>query len=410
MSTLQKMMELSTLNLDLLGLGSPNHNNLYNELFHESCNQQDDITRGTTPQGGAALSSINNSDWLEDVASPFRELDDIQEVRSPSVSEEFCMDSTQNLIDEVEQFLVHHENKHETAKKIEQQDQQQLVFDESMLPRVNDSLTSNDSGLNSIILDSQMEEEDQQLDDESENKMAIDVLEALMNGNITTSSPVPSSEAVEIKQEAKDDLIVDYSKLTNVSEFVLEDGRNVIIMIADGPSNNKSASSSSLPIQSSTIDLASLGHILGSNSIAPSSPSNSSIDSSVDGRSSPSSSIIPSDDDADWSPSPSTSSRRSSTVSKKYVEIPTTGRRGVAKTKRAKTVILDKKERKKWQNVEAARRYRDKKKIEQVETELEIKMLEDKNSNLKDKLKEMENEASTLKKLMNELGLIKTSD
>ena len=57
--------------------------------------------------------------------------------------------------------------------------------------------------------------------------------------------------------------------------------------------------------------------------------------------------------------------------------------------------------------MEAARRYRDKKKAEQNVIETEEEGLARKNGELKGKVNEIENELKTLKKLMAELGLIK---
>lgn len=53
--------------------------------------------------------------------------------------------------------------------------------------------------------------------------------------------------------------------------------------------------------------------------------------------------------------------------------------------------------------------FRDKKKLEQSGVETEEDALAEKNAALKQKLSELENEAKTLKKLMTELGLVKTS-
>lgn len=53
--------------------------------------------------------------------------------------------------------------------------------------------------------------------------------------------------------------------------------------------------------------------------------------------------------------------------------------------------------------------FRDKKKMEQSGVETEEDALAEKNAALKQKLSELENEAKTLKKLMTELGLVKTS-
>merc|ERR1719411_352355 len=65
----------------------------------------------------------------------------------------------------------------------------------------------------------------------------------------------------------------------------------------------------------------------------------------------------------------------------------------------------DKKERKKAQNRTAAFRYREKKKSEQDLAEEELEALADKNSQLQEKLVEMETEFKYLKKLMVEAGL-----
>jgi len=65
----------------------------------------------------------------------------------------------------------------------------------------------------------------------------------------------------------------------------------------------------------------------------------------------------------------------------------------------------DKKERKKAQNRTAAFRYREKKKTEQDDVDLELEKLANRNVVLRDKLTEMETEFKYLKKLMTEAGL-----
>jgi hypothetical protein len=101
------------------------------------------------------------------------------------------------------------------------------------------------------------------------------------------------------------------------------------------------------------------------------------------------------DSDESWSPASAASS-----PSKRKASAP----RGLRRTKHP---VIDKKERKKIQNVEAARRYRDKKKSEQQLLDEELDELSVKNSELKSKVSEKENELKTLKKLMVELGLVK---
>ena len=63
---------------------------------------------------------------------------------------------------------------------------------------------------------------------------------------------------------------------------------------------------------------------------------------------------------------------------------------------------------KKQQNVEAARRYRDKKKAEQCDVETEESVLLSKNKQLKGEVAELEAELKTMKKLMTELGILKS--
>jgi len=77
-------------------------------------------------------------------------------------------------------------------------------------------------------------------------------------------------------------------------------------------------------------------------------------------------------------------------------------------SKRSYKNIKDRKERKKIQNVEAARRYRDKKKQEQVEMEAEEAVQRSKNMRLRGQLKDIQSEVNTMKKLMKELGMLKS--
>jgi len=70
--------------------------------------------------------------------------------------------------------------------------------------------------------------------------------------------------------------------------------------------------------------------------------------------------------------------------------------------------IKDRKERKKIQNVEAARRYRDKKKQEQVEMEAEEAVQRARNMRLRGQLKDIQSEVNTMMKLMKELGMLKS--
>jgi len=70
--------------------------------------------------------------------------------------------------------------------------------------------------------------------------------------------------------------------------------------------------------------------------------------------------------------------------------------------------IKDRRERKKWQNVEAARRYRLKKKQEEEEMEAEEDVQRARNEKLRDQLKDVTSELNTMKKLMTEMGMLRT--
>merc|ERR1712193_250457 len=78
-----------------------------------------------------------------------------------------------------------------------------------------------------------------------------------------------------------------------------------------------------------------------------------------------------------------------------------------AKSSRKAPYIKDKKERKKQQNVEAARRYRDKKKSEFLNVESVEQTLADKNKDLKSEVADLEVKVKTMKQLMAELGILK---
>lgn len=393
------IMELSSINnMEFFGeFGAPEASNPSANDLLQGLNW--DLTT-SIPEG--SFPSTNNFTPLNDEwTKPFQEFDEIQEVMgiessSLGIETEFDTSKTQNLIDEVEEFLERHENSTPSMK-----------IEEDVLP-INTSSSStsymNDSGI---------------VDD---MKSTESILDALMTGNvIDTSSPAPSNHSVDEEEMLMEPVsslpssfippqqnpptttstinlndimasgaanIVDCSKLTNVSEFVLEDGRNVIIMIA-------APSKTSADVRSETQTTEPRSGFMGSNPVSPQA-----------------SSVVTSDSDTEWLPPSESSSKVEKKRGSPRTAIPppvALVKKGSGVNKRVKSTIQDKKERKKWQNVEAARRYRDKKKQEQCESEIEVKMLEDKNASLKDKLGQMENELTTLKKLMTELGLVKTS-
>merc|ERR1719411_730185 len=133
--------------------------------------------------------------------------------------------------------------------------------------------------------------------------------------------------------------------------------------------------------------------------IAPSSPAESVTTTAS----------ISTDSDPEWTPSPGPlSPAQFSLLSTQPAQ--TKARKKYARSKPPTPPSVapypaDKKERKKAQNRTAAFRYREKKKSEQDLAEEELEALADKNSQLQEKLLQMETEFKYLKKLMVEAGL-----
>lgn len=173
----------------------------------------------------------------------------------------------------------------------------------------------------------------------------------------------PESQEISqpIVQEEEKSVLNDsgFIDMTNVTKIIKEDGQEIFIMIAP-PS----------PVAEMTT------HVTAPESLASVASSES--------------------DDSEWSPGLEKVSKGRPPV-----------KRSKAKSGRKTPYITDKKERKKLQNVEAARRYRDKKKAEQSEAEVEEQALAARNKVLKTEVSDLEAEVKTLKKLMVELGLLK---
>merc|ERR1712018_690690 len=220
-----------------------------------------------------------------------------------------------------------------------------------------------------------------------ESRQAEDILDALIAGNIKLDPSMDIDEGNESNTVSDDSgylsNISDLGNVSNISEVVTEDGQKVVIIITNDLEEPKAIKEE------------------------PRSPENSTIEHP--------------DSDSDWSPGPSP------------VPAPSNKRKKRAAVKNTKTKsgrveritpknngkkrgphklstyhnIKDKKERKKAQNVEAARRYRDKKKAESDSVFAEEAQLAERNKKLRSKAAEIENEVKTLKKLMIELGLVK---
>jgi len=160
----------------------------------------------------------------------------------------------------------------------------------------------------------------------------------------------------EVTEEVTTNQADSFIDMTNVTKVITADGKEIYILIAPAATASEVVAKS--PVASEDLD----------------------------------------DDDSEWTPSPaglSTSPKGRPPV-----------KRSLNKKNRKSPYIKDKKERKKQQNVEAARRYRDKKKEELNQMDSEEQVLTNKNKELKSQLAELEAEVKTMKKLMTELGII----
>jgi hypothetical protein len=196
--------------------------------------------------------------------------------------------------------------------------------------------------------------------------------------------------------------------VSNVSQFITVDGQNIIIVVAPEETQQPMAMT-----PTSTINNTVLSSILPSTSEV--SNKNGGFDTERFTE------VIDEDSNSsgdEWLPEMEVTNRRvefkkpntppKNNRGRKLKERtnPTAPARSSCKTSKQK-VITDRKERKKWQNVEAARRYRDKKKAQEQKQGTEEQELQKKNEQLKGDLSSIEAELTTIKKLMTELGLIK---
>lgn len=209
------------------------------------------------------------------------------------------------------------------------------------------------------------------------------------NGSIIDEEEAKKLLEALMKEEAEDEnpIINDQTELNSVSRLVDQNGQEIIIVIANENDDEYQ-----------------------------NIPSNSNSFSSVDEDYKPEQEEeeLMDSEDSDWSPAQDkrrSTKRANAGRHSKYIkedkmaEVKKKGR-----GRNPKSIyhgVKDKKERKKLQNVVAARRYRDKKKNEVFKEEMEEEKLKAKNDQLKNRLSEIEGEVKTLKKLVVELGLVK---
>jgi len=293
----------------------------------------------------------SQDEWLEASSDlhDMMELSELEEVKNEVVSMDDSSNDHQALIDEVELFLT----RHETSTAMPSVDlPPEDIFEEC--PFSSTLLDEDDKRVAEQIID--------QLFCDSINIDLNDLdFSAIDNNPQEIQTATSTAQEVDIKEESG------YVSSLNMSELEMEDGTKVIFVIApDSPED----------------DSASIIEVPSVQSEEESSIAYQELDS-----------------DESWSPAESACSPVGGKKRKPYER-----KSGVRRTRQP---VIDKKERKKIQNVEAARRYRDKKKNEQQLLDEELDELVEKNISLKSQVNEKENELKTLKKLMVELGLIK---
>jgi len=323
--------------------------------------------------------------WMESTTVDFSEPSKASE--KPNAND--GIQETQDTIDEIQDFLDQF-----TDESMDQNEEVQNLANELL----SEGQRANLEAMNVAdcpLANSTMNEEDL--------NAAEDLLDQLIQGNFT------SEEIKELEQTSDSGYTSSAQptiNVSNVSEIITEDGQNIIIVIAPSRTDDEQAINAAPTTPNGTNEvLASINVPVSGESYPPTEMETSEDEGNNSGG-----------DDSDWSPSLETphSQSKADVASKKNkpgrrmqerntstVSTASSGR--ISKSKSVK----DRKERKKMQNVEAARRYRDKKKAEESKVEEEERLLLNKNSKLKETLNGIEGELNTIKKLMTELGLIK---
>merc|ERR1712001_146056 len=240
---------------------------------------------------------------------------------------------------------------------------------------------------------------------EEDLSAAEDLLDNLIHGNFT------DEEIKELEQSNDTGYVSSnqpsFTNVSNVSEIITDDGQNIIIVIAPSSVSHEPSLDMSHTTSTGTNEvLASLSVPVSNASYQQSEVEVSDDESNI------------SSEDSDWLPDNEIAQHQPKAHNDRQKKKPgrqlqdrtksftSSARSSNGRVNKIKT-IQDRKERKKMQNVEAARRYRDKKKAEESKVDTEEKKLLKKNSELKETLSGIEGELNTIKKLMTELGLIK---
>jgi len=260
------------------------------------------------------------------------------------------------------------------------------------LPLISDSLVSNE-------------------DSKEETAAAVDLLDELLKYNDITEeevAPVLSSEDLPPEEmAAAEDILDELLKSGNMSlddfdlsnEEMKEEEEQVEATTIEGLKEE--------PNDSGFIDITNAQHITVDGQdifivVAPPSPQPPQQEL-VTLVTAPESfaTLSPAHSDPEWTPSSPKASKGRPTVKRTSMKAKSSRKNGGA------SYIKDKKERKKQQNVEAARRYRDKKKSELLDVELGENALSERNKELKSEVADLEVKVRTMKQLMAELGILK---
>jgi hypothetical protein len=326
------------------------------------------------------------STWMEattvDLAAQPKE---VQASNSNGIQE------TQEVIEEIQEFLDQFAD-----EGMDQNDEVRNLADELLSEGQKATLESMD------VTDCPLA--NSTLNDE-ESAAAEDLLDQLIHGNFT------SDEIKELEQSFATSNDTGYSSATqsfdvsNVSQFITVNGQNIIIVVAPDEVQQPMTMTTA-----STIDNTVLSSILPSTSESTNKKGEFDNERFVeivdeDSNSSSGDEWLPEEDVTEdrrvQFKKPSTPPKNKPGRKKSNASTRSNG--NISKLK----VTTDRKERKKLQNVEAARRYRDKKKAQEQKQGTEEQELQNKNEQLKGELSGIEAELTTIKKLMTELGLIK---
>jgi len=346
--------------------------------------------------------------------SLFFAMNDIPEVSNTAVAPEVTTDNLQTVMEECGITIPEEDYKMETTQSLIEEVESYLQAAEGTGTVVDDSAPVTVPG-NTVYMDDTPVVIEEMYLPVKQTEVGIPVkqtkttlqprpdnsfVQHLSTQQVASSSPNQVLDALVTGNISLDDsgMVLTEADLSNavMTNVTTEDGEQVIIIIA--PPSPTSRIGSVSPAHSSVSDTSFTvpeGSPIPSISPGPSSDYDSSYDT-----------------DPDFSPASLKTIRRTSDFNPQFLQNTPENNKPRKKYQRTKKpqpptgpYPTDKKERKKAQNRTAAFRYREKKKEEQDQADGEIDALVRKNTALKTSLGDIENELRILKKLMTEAGL-----